>query len=510
MLNKIYEWISRLQTTPKSNDKKEIIKELLQLPDAEQSVFKLYLSYVYDEVNYTYGKSKLPPIPITPDERVIPSAGELFMLLDDLAQGVYRGKEADEAITDFLVLAPAYVESLFEYVLKRDIKAKVGTRMLNEVLGVFIKIAPYQRCESEDMLIKRIIYPALVQTKADGLFMNNECLPQDDEEYRLTTRYGKVVPKIKDFDKFSTFVGEVSKYVDPVLHGEFLVMKEDGTLMNRQTGNGLINKYVKKESTRAEMVRKSLAASGKTKEKRLEEIAEFDAECEYVEKNLVYKIWDILPSIEWNALYSSKTVIERFKEVINIYNQWVNSPLSKEVSFKVVVIDFEIVNNYEEAMEFYQKQLKKGEEGAVLKNLAATWEHDTNRQGIIKLKDFKECDLRIIGWEYGKVGGEFETGIGSLICESAEGQVKVNVSGMPRHVRGFERVDENDSSKGIKLIDGFDFDQYNGKIATVKYNELIKSKDSDIYSLFLPSIIDIREAFDKDQADDIKKIMSSK
>jgi ATP-dependent DNA ligase len=146
----------------------------------------------------------------------------------------------------------------------------------------------------------------------------------------------------------------------------------------------------------------------------------------------------------------------------------------------------------------------------VIKNLAATWEHDSNRQGIIKLKDFLECDLIITGWNYGKEGGEFADGIGSYLCESSDGLLKVAVSGMKRNDRGFERVDENDSSRGLKLIDGFNPDQNVGKIMAVKYNELIKSKNSDTYSLFLPSVLEVRESFDKSSADDLAKIKLGK
>jgi len=43
-----------------------------------------------------------------------------------------------------------------------------------------------------------------------------------------------------------------------------------------------------------------------------------------------------------------------------------------------------------------------------------------------------------------------------------------------------------------------------GTIATIRYNELIKGRDSDTYSLFLPRLVELRA--DKDAADDLKKI----
>ncbi len=90
--------------------------------------------------------------------------------------------------------------------------------------------------------------------------------------------------------------------------------------------------------------------------------------------------------------------------------------------------------------------------------------------------------------------------------ESADGLLQVNVSGMKRHERGLERVDLNDSSKGLQVIDGFDFDQFTGKISAVKYNEVIKSKSRDTYSLFLPNVLEIRDKSDKVFPDDFAKI----
>lgn len=90
------------------------------------------------------------------------------------------------------------------------------------------------------------------------------------------------------------------------------------------------------------------------------------------------------------------------------------------------------------------------------------------------------------------------------MCESSDGLLKVSISGMTESERGLERVDIMDASKGLKVIDDFDFNKYTGKIITVEFNELIKAKDKEDYSLFLPRIKEFRE--DKIEADDLEYI----
>lgn len=100
--------------------------------------------------------------------------------------------------------------------------------------------------------------------------------------------------------------------------------------------------------------------------------------------------------------------------------------------------------------------------------------------------------------------GKYSEGIGALLCESSDGLLKVSISGMTESERGLERVDIMDASKGLKTIDDFDFNKYIGKIITVEFNEMIKAKDKEDYSLFLPRIKEFRE--DKTEADDLEYI----
>jgi hypothetical protein len=509
----IHYLIKKLQMISGSNDKKDILRQYTLSPTLHK-----YLQYVYDEVNYVWGKSKLPIIAdagidlALQDETLV----EFYALLDDMNSGELKGNASDQAIQDYLVGKEPHYEDLLFYVIKRDIKAKIGAKAINDTIGRIIPIAPYMRCESESYMAKRIVYEtdgvnhgALAQSKADGAF-NNVHLLLDCDDVECTTRYGREVPTNKFLESLSV-INEIMGYTEEkVIHGELLLKHPDGSIMDRQTGNGKINKYAKRYSTGAELQKKyNSAKSDKAKLKIEQDIMAHQKDWEYIAQNLVYEIWDVVPYDDWINLDCSIQTLTRFQETVNIvdrYNKYIQESDRDIGNCEVRLIDHAIVKNEDEAMQFYQEQLDKDLEGMVIKNLYIPWTHDTNRGGIIKLKDFKENDLIILGYNMADEDSTFVGGIGSLIMESSDGLLKVNVSGMKRHDRGLEPVDPDDSSKGLRVIPGFDFDQFTGKIAAVKYNEVIKSKNNDFYSMFLPNVLEVRSSSDKTQADDFIKI----
>jgi len=509
--------IDTLQNTSGSNDKKEYLKKF-----TGNEVLYKYLRYVYDEVHYVYGKSKVPEIPqvinkVEDDSELV----EFFELIDDMNSGVLKGNLADEAMIDYCILKDLYYEDLLFYVVKRNIKANINAKGINEVFGHIIPIASYMRCESESYMKKRIRYStknekgeiilhgALAESKADGAFLNTQIFKNYDDVVS-TTRYGREVPPDKFLNTLSAIPVLLKWENDYVMHGELLLKHPDGTIMDRQTGNGKINKYIKRKTTEIELQKKiDTAKSVKSEVSATKKYNEHVKEWDYISKNLVYEVWDLVLLEDWKNLYSDETTIKRFlhvKQAVDLYNEMKNILQLDLGNCELRLIDHKLVFNDDEAMIFYQEQLDAGLEGMVIKNLDIPWCHDVNRDGIIKLKDFKESDFIITGIKMADEDSDFAGGIGSYIMESSDGLVQVNVSGMKRHERGLERVDSTDSSKGLQLIEDFDFEQNIGKIAAVKYNELIKSKNSDYYSLFLPNVLEIRESSDKTQADDISKI----
>lgn len=506
--------IYTLQNTPKTNDKKSILRGY-----SECTEWKKFLQFVYDEVNFSYYIKELPKDIIFDNSNYNYDIDTFFKLFKELATGNYRGKASVTLFQKYLDGAPEELQQLASYILKRDISAKIGATIMNEIYNDIIFIAPYQRCEKEEKFSKRITYPCLCQTKEDGLFLNNSInvtLSNIDPSYSIykknvaTTRYGRLIPDCALFE----YMSHVKPFTfNFTVHGEGLVKKPDGSFYDRKTGNGFINSFIMREETyKAKIAEineaKTQAAANKLRTKLENDIKEW----QYTNDNLTFRIWDIVPTEDWLKQESEHDVDKRFnwtKLYVNAFNEYIESNNIITGPGTVELIDYIYAANEDEVNEYYQNKLDLGLEGIVAKNLHIGWNHDVNSKGIIKFKDFMECDLLVTGWIPGE--GEFTGGIGSLISESSDKLLMVNISGMKRHMRGLERVDEKDSSKGLKVIDGFDFDHYTGKIITVKFNEVIDNKaNPKIKSLFIPNIIDVREPFDKPVADDLKTILSQK
>lgn len=495
ILKKIYNTISALQSISSSNQKKELLLNIYNESDKDDyKIFIQYFDYVYNEIKYTYNlKSYKQSTSNLPSQDLDNSQWNLLSnLLEALNIGT-GGQDEKKLIEENLLKFTEETTILFDYVLDRSINAGIERKIISDIFPELNHlISPYMRCEKEDMLYKRIKFPAISQTKADGLFMNIFL-----NDLKFISRYGnrlflnESAPLFKTLNLLKNGLNEKRL----VLHGELLV-KINNKILPRKEGNGRINSLLKKHQTLKNLDKKILSAkSDKARQKLETEKKERLEEYQLTENSLILSVWDIIPEKDF---YNRKCDIpydKRFELVSKLVKSLNNE--------NIQLIPFKIVNSFEEVFAHFDENRKNGEEGTVVKNLNIIWKHDVNRDGIIKLKDFNDCDLICVGYNAGD--GIYTGGIGSLICESSDGLVKVDISsGLTFEERGLERVDINDSSKGLKPIENFNFDQYTGKIIAVKYNEKITSKDKDGYSLFIPKIEEIRE--DKKEADHSKDI----
>jgi ATP-dependent DNA ligase len=224
--------------------------------------------------------------------------------------------------------------------------------------------------------------------------------------------------------------------------GELLFLNEDGTIMDRKSSNGIANKALKGTVSENEASR------------------------------VIFVAWDI---VDFTSKISYK---DRFK---TLYDRFFDA-LSLGLTCNFRLVRSIIVENQEEAYEFYKKQRADKQEGAILKNLNAKWEPKrTKDQG--KMKAEEEADLKIVGWEYGT--GKNSERMGNIVCSTADHKLIVNVG------TGFSD-EERDQEWPI------------GSIVTVRYNEVIKDRNSATYSLFLPRFIERR--FDKKVANKFEEL----
>lgn len=367
---------------------------------------------------------KIPKYEATGSGCLMQAMDKLF----ELSNRLVTGNAGIEHLTQILTSLSPKNAKVIEKIIAKDLKCGVSIATANEVWMGLIREYPCMLASGyEEKLVNQIKFPAMVQLKMDGMRFN-AIVKDGVVEFR--SRNGKEIHLHGNLEQ--EFIA-MSNGVDCVFDGELLVKDETGVL-NRQTGNGILNKAVKNTISQEEaaMVRAT--------------------------------IWDYIPYVVFVDGYCPIPYKDRFAKIKNLPD-------------KIELVDGYIVQNIEEAHERFNEYYSKGEEGIILKDINSPWE-DKRAKHQIKFKGELECDLKIVDVEDGT--GKYEGLLGALVCESEDGVIKVKVGS------GFNDEDR----KKIKKQDVV------GKVVAVKYNARIRSKH-EVESLFLPIFVEIREDKDQ-------------
>ena len=376
---------------------------------------------------------KIPKYEATGSGCLLQAMDKLF----ELSSRLVTGHAAIEHLTQVLESLSPTNAKVLERIIAKDLKCGVSTATANDVwLGLIKEYPCMLASQYEDKLIEKITWPATAQVKMDGMRFN--AIVKDGAcEFR--SRNGKEIHLLGNLEQ--EFV-TLSNGIDCVFDGELLVESDDGVL-DRQTGNGILNKAVKGTISQEEAAK------------------------------VIACVWDYIPYMYFIDGYCPTPYSDRFERGVG-----------RVLPHKIKRIKSKQVNTIEEAREWFEELLASGEEGIILKNSISPWE-DKRAKHQIKFKGELECDLKIVDVEDGT--GKYQGMLGALVCESEDGVIKVNVGS------GFSDEDR----KKIKKQDVI------GKVVAVKYNARIRSKHQD-ESLFLPIYVEIRS--DKDQADQSRDI----
>jgi len=372
------------------------------------------------------------------------SLKSMLPALFDLRERVVTGNAAIDHLTNILQAVNPDDAKVLERIIEKDLKCGVQVSTANSVWSGLIQEYPVMLCSGyEQKLVDKINYPAYAQLKMDGMRFN-AIVRSGKVEFR--SRNGKQIHLLGNLEKeFAALAGDI----DCVFDGELLVMFEDDyQFADRQTGNGILNK----------------ANKGTISAK---------------EASLVHAtVWDVIPYAYFTDGYCPTPYSKRFSSLELLTNK------QKSEGKKIWCVASDIVQSLEEAQVLFEDYLSKGLEGLILKDGSGVWE-DKRAKHQIKFKGELECDLKIVAVEEGT--GKAAGMLGAIVCESADGIVKVNVGS------GFTDAHRKQYWKE-NLVD---------KIVAVKYNARIKNKAGE-ESLFLPVFIEIRN--DKDVADNSKVI----
>jgi len=370
--------------------------------------------------------------------------------LEMLSDRTYTGNAGITHLTTLLELVHQDDAVVLQRIIKGDLRCGVKVSTINKTWPKLISVYPCLLAEKNDKEgknIAKINFPCFSDLKADGMRANVFCTQDSDVVVR--GRSGKRVDLLGHLEKeFESLQGE-----NVIIDGELVVLEEDGSIMSRKKGNGLLNKAIKGTIT--------------------DDIA----------KRVSIRVWDVIPLGDFNNFECDIPYAMR-KEMLSNLIKNLNTN-------KIEMISSILVENFEEAQTHFEEMLAAGEEGTILKNVDHVWENKRSK-GQVKLKAEKDCDLVVTGWNEGTVGTKLEGKMGSLICASADGRVEVNLSGFDDALR--QEIFEN-------------IDSWMGKIVAIKYNERVASKQKGrehIDSLFLPRFLELRE--DKSVADTTDKI----
>ena len=418
-LMEVYDILEDLAANPSRNYKIDLLKQ-----NENNRVLREVVRLALDPFTQFYIR-KIPKYEATGSGCLLGAIDKLF----ELSSRIVTGNAAIEHLTQVLTSLSPKNAKVLERIIAKDLKCGVSIATANDVwLGLILDYPCMLASQYDQKLVDKMTWPAYVQLKLDGMRFNAVVR---DGQCEFKSRNGKTIDLLGNLE--AEFVS-MANGRDCVFDGELLVADDNGYPLNRQTGNGILNKALKGTISAAEaaMVRAT--------------------------------VWDYIPYMYFTSGECPVEYEHRMDEL---------HPLPEKIS---LVPNF-IVNNIEEAQAKFKEYYDIGEEGIILKDPKAFWENKRSKS-LIKFKGELECDLKIVDVEDGT--GKYEGLLGALVCESEDGIIKVNVGS------GFS---DEDRAK-IKREDVI------GKVVAIKYNARIRSKHKD-ESLFLPIFVEIREDKDK-------------
>ena len=412
----IIDILNELASTSSRLEKEAILKR-----EENNELLKKVFFLAYDPFTQFYQR-KIPKYEKNNTSHAA-SLASMLPSLGDLSNRVVTGNAAIDRLTSILEAVCGSESEVIERIIKKDLKCGASDSTANKIWPGLIHEFPCMLCTPfDEKIMKKFKFPAYAQLKMDGMRFNAII---KDGKCEFRSRNGKEIQLLGYLEE--EFV-KLAAGQNLVFDGELLV-NDKGIILDRQTGNGILNKAVK-GTISIDEARKVHAT-----------------------------IWDVIPYDVFKE-GSGKTAYQiRFSQLE-----------SMALPSKVHLVESKSVASFEEAHKIFEEYLSQGQEGIILKDMSGTWENKRVKTQL-KFKAEIECDLRITAIQPGT--GKYEGMVGAYICESEDGIIKVDVG------------------SGLSDEDRKNFDVV-GKIIAVVYNARIKNKQGE-ESLFLPRAVEIRE-----------------
>lgn len=451
----ILDIILKIKETASTNAKKDILKENSDNVDLKR-VVKLAL-----EPSIVSGIKKIPE-PISTDKSL--SLSDALDALNVLYKRELTGNAARQYLGELLGSVSEQDSDIIRRVVLKNLDCGIQEKNANDVFGKnFIKDEPYMRCS----LVTEKTIPnitsfkthgyAVAEIKMDGQYLNSAVV---NNSLLCTSRNGKIYDflghKDDDMIRLATNVQNLDNRFDSgvVFNGECLVLDNDGNILPRETGNGIIQKAGKDTISNSEAMR------------------------------VVFVLWDVLP---YDAYMDGIWEVER-KDRRELLEQAI-STLDSEF---VRLVEYRKVKDIGEAFDYNTEAIERGEEGVILKCESGIWKSHTSPKQL-KLKLKMQFDMRVIGYRPGE--GKREGMVGALVLQSEDGIVEVGCG------TGIKEKDHEWTFKTMMER----WDEIQNCITTVESTAITVDKKTGKISLFLPVWVEFR--FDKDTGDTYERML---
>lgn len=440
----VYSVIQEIKATRSRNEKEAILKREVDNKDLKD-FFRLALNPF---INFFQKKKFEISQKVTP---MSPLKDAMIWLEANISKRVFTGNAAIYEINELLSTLEESDQRVIMHILQKESGCDIGGSTINKIWPKLIPTFPtllateYEEKLAAKLNWKRGVYS---QLKSDGLRINLVI----DEEGNVKA-YSRAGNELNFFGVFD-FLGETWKSV--VIDGELLTVKPDGKFNDRKTSNGICSKAIKGTMSQEEADTLHMTA------------------------------WDVIPMEDFLREESGIEYEDRF----NTLTQMI-ADIGKNI--RISLIFSKIVHSPEEAMEHYDEVRARGEEGTMWKDMDLPW-GDMRSKKQLKLKAKDTGDFVVTGSKDGV--GKFTGLMGSLVIGTSDGKLEANMSGYSIKLRCEITANLQNREVPYTMIEDDEEVQYIakpgdcdiniGSILECTYNEKIKSRNSDIWSLFLP------------------------
>lgn len=453
--------LEQIDATPSKNEKLEILQT-----NHDNESLKTMLKLSLDS-GIVFGIKQIPE-PNIQDEKI--SLDVAMRDLSLLSERHLTGHKARDFLANTLGSLTDDDATVLRKIISKKPDCGISESTVNKAFGAgFILDEPYMRCSLVDVKTIRNIKSfktmgyAVSEVKMDGQYLNSVIV---NNTLTCTSRSGLVHDflgmKDEEMLQLAKNVQENDDRFESgvVFHGECLVLDEEGKILPRTTGNGIVQK------------------AGKTDKKGNPHISMNEA------SRVVFVLWDVIPYDAYQARIWKGVERKERRELLEKSISTLNSDY-------VRMVEYRVCNTIDEAFDFNSEMMSLDEEGSVLKCEHGIWKAHTSPSQL-KMKMRMEVDLKIVGFTEGE--GKRKGMLGSILLESADGLISVGC-GTGIKEKDAEWTFQTIWNKREELL---------GTICCVETTEITVSKKTGAMSLFIPSFVEFR--FDKEKYDDVPRI----